>query len=120
MKWNITFSLLAIGLFTLPIILIIAPQTAAQAAYYASQVYIRIFNVLCLTYIAVKTLRSHLKERDPTTIWIPSGFILLGISQYSLVFYYTDHSLAAFTGSLAIRLMALAIFVFVAYRTFYD
>jgi hypothetical protein len=116
--WDITLGLLTVALFTLLISLIIDPQSAMQA-YFASQLYVRIFNVLCLTFIAILTLRSHVKQPDPTTIWIPFGFILLGVSQYSLIFWYINNSLAAFTGSLAIRLMALAIFLFVAYQTFY-
>ena len=119
LMWNITFSLLTVALFTLPIMLIITPQSAMQT-YFTSQIYVRLFNVFCLTYISIHTLRSHVKEPDQTTIWIPSGFILLGISQYSLLFWYLNNSLAAFTGSLALRLMALAVFLFVAYQTFYS
>jgi hypothetical protein len=117
--WNITFSLLSVALITFLLILIIIPQSMIQA-YYEVQVYIRIFNVLCLTYITIHTLRNHVKQPDPTTIWIPQGFILLGVSQYSLLFYYIDNSLAAFAASLVLRLMALAIFLFVAYQSFYN
>jgi hypothetical protein len=117
--WNITFSLLTVGLFILLLIVIINPQSTIQA-YYESQLYIRIFNVVCLAYVAIQTLRSHVKQLDPTTIWIPQGFILLGVSQYSLLFYYTDNSHMAFAASLVLRLMALTIFLFVACRSFYS
>jgi hypothetical protein len=117
--WDLTFSVLAVVLVALLLRLFVAPQSALQA-YLASKVYIRLFNVACLSYIAIHTLRSHTKEPDPTTIWIPLGFILMAVSQYSLLFFDTDNSLAAFTGALALRLLALVIFLFVAYRTFYS
>jgi hypothetical protein len=115
--WDITFSLLIIGLVTLFLVIFIFPQFASND-YNASQMYIRIFNVICLSYIAIHTLRTHIRNPDPTTIWVPLGFILLAISQYSLLFWYTDNSLAAFTGSLTLRIMALAVFLAVAYRSF--
>jgi hypothetical protein len=116
--WNITLSLFAVVLIILVLVVIVPPQFT-MPTYAGIQVYVRIFNIICLGYVAINTLRSHVKAPDPTTIWIPMGFILLAISQYSLLFYYSDASLAAFTGSLAIRLAALVVFLLVAYRTFY-
>jgi hypothetical protein len=118
LMWDLTFSLLAVVLMALLFMLFVAPQSALQA-YSDVVMYIRILNVACLTYVAIHTLRSHVKEPDPTTIWIPSGFILLGISQYSLLFFQTDPYGAAFIGALSLRLLALAVFLFVAYKTFY-
>jgi hypothetical protein len=115
--WDITFSLLIVSIIALFLMIFIFPQVALSN-YNASQMYIRVFNVICLSYIAIHTLRSHIRKPDPTTIWIPLGFILLAISQYSLLFWYTDNSLAAFTGSLTLRLMALVVFLAVAYRSF--
>jgi hypothetical protein len=100
-------------------VIFIFPQVASND-YNDSQMYIRFFNVICLAYIAIHTLRTHMRKSDPTTIWVPLGFIMLAISQYSLLFWYTDHSLAAFTGSLALRLMALAVFLVVSYRSFHE
>jgi hypothetical protein len=116
--WDVTLSLLAVALFTLILLLFNASQSSLEN-YDNAQVYIRVFNVFCLFYVAIHTLRSHIRKPDPATIWIPLGFILLGISQYSLLFFYIDRSLAAFTGALVIRLMALAVFLSVSYRTFY-
>jgi hypothetical protein len=115
--WDLTFSLLIVSLIASFIATFIFPQVTSSS-YTASQMYVRVFNVICLSYIAIHTLRSHIKKPEPTTIWIPLGFILLAISQYSLLFWYTDNSLAAFTGSLALRLMALAVFLVVSYRSF--
>jgi hypothetical protein len=117
--WDVTFSLLIISLIILFIVAFIFPQTASDN-YTASQIYVRVFNVICLSYIAIHTLRSHISKPDPTTIWVPLGFILLAASQYSLLFWYTDNSLAAFTGSLVLRLTALAVFLVVSYSSFHE
>jgi hypothetical protein len=117
--WNITLSVLIVALIALLLTVFINPQIAPDSLP-ASTLYIRIFGIFCLTYIAIHTLRSHVKNSDPATIWIPQGFILLAIGQYSFLFWYTDTSLAAFWGSLALRLLALAVFLFVAYRAFYS
>jgi hypothetical protein len=95
-----------------------APQLAID--YIAANQYLRIFNVFCLTYVVIFTLHRHIKNNlDPTTIWIPSGFIFLAVSQYSLLFWYMDYSFSAFVGALILRFIGLWIFVFVAYRSFY-
>ena len=118
LMWDLTFSLLAVVLVALLFMLFVASQSALQA-YSDAVMYIRIFNIACLAYVAIHTIRSHVKEPDPTTIWIPSGFILLGISQYSLLFYGTENSLPL-VGALSLRLLALAVFLFVALQTFYS
>lgn len=117
--WNITLSLLIVSLIALFLFAFIFPQVATQS-YTASQVYVRVFNVICLSYIAIHTLRSHIRKPDPTTIWVPLGFIFFAVSQYTLLFWLIDHSLAAFTGSLIVRLLALAVFLAVSYRSFYE
>jgi hypothetical protein len=116
--WNITFSLLIVCVVGLFLVSFIFPQITASS-YNASQLYVRVFNIICLSYIAIHTLKSHISKPDPTTIWTPLGFILLAISQYSLLFWYNDNSLAAFTGSLVLRLMALTVFLVISYRSFY-
>jgi hypothetical protein len=115
--WDITLSLLIVSLVALFLVTVIFPQVASDT-YSASQVYVRVFIVICLSYIAIHTIRSHIKNPDPTTIWVPMGYILLAISQYSLLFWYLDNSLAAFTGSLVLRLMALVVFLAVTYLSF--
>jgi len=116
---DMTFGLLIVVLVVLFLIIFVTPQVASQY-YSVSQIYVRSFDIICLTYVALHTLRSHIKKPDPTTIWIPLGFILLAISQYSLLFWYTDLSLAAFAGSMALRLVGLFVFLLVSYRTFYS
>jgi hypothetical protein len=119
MVGEITISLLIIALAALLLFVFVIPQFTYDS-YSQSNVYLRIFNVICLSYIAIYTLRSHVRNPDPTTIWIPFGFIFLAISQYSLLFWYIDSSFSAFIGSLVARFVGLAIFLLVAYRTFYS
>ncbi len=116
---EITITLLFIVLASLLSLTFVTPQFTYDI-YSQSNVYFRIFNVICLSYVAIFTLRSHVRNPDPTTIWIPFGFIFLAISQYSLLFWYIDSSFSAFIGSLVARFAGLAIFLFVAYRTFYS
>jgi hypothetical protein len=116
-KWNITLSLLIVALTASIVVAIIIPQFAVDS-YQAAQVYVRFFNIICLIYISIHTLNSHIKKPERTTIWIPFGFILLGISQYSLLIWAIDESIFAFNGALILRLAALAIFLFVSYLTF--
>lgn len=116
---EITISLLIIALSISFLLAFVAPQFAF-AGYSQANVYLRIFNVICLSYIAIYILRSHVKNPDPTTIWIPFGFIFLAISQYTLLFWYIDSSFSAFVGSLVTRFIGLAIFLFVAFQTFYS
>ena len=116
--WNIVLSLLIVALLSSVAAVIIVPQFTVNS-YQATQIYVRIFNIICLAYISIHTLRSHLKNSEPATIVIPFGFILFGISQYSILIWAIDGSNFAFIGGLVLRLAALAVFLIVAYRTFY-
>jgi hypothetical protein len=116
---EVTITLIFIILASLLSLTIVTPNFTFDI-YSQSNIYFRIFNVICLSYIATFTLRNHVKNPDPTTIWIPFGFIFLAISQYTLLFWYIDSSFSAFIGSLVTRLASLAIFLFVAIRTFYS
>jgi hypothetical protein len=85
--WNMTLSALIVGLITLSLLVVITPQPVWDS-YNVAQVYLRIFVGISLFYIIVHTLRNHEKKPAPLTILIPIGFILLAISQYSLIFVY--------------------------------
>ncbi len=117
--WDLTLGLLIVALIIISLLLIVKPELV-PANYRTAQVYLRISSIILLTYMAIHTLRSHIEKPDPTTIWIPLGFILLAISQYSLIFYYTDLSKAANWGGIILRLLGLIVFLVVAYRTFYS
>ena len=115
----VTISLLIIALTILILLAFVAPDFAF-VNYTQANVYLRVFNVFCLIYVCAYTLRSHIRNPDPATIWIPFGFIFLAISQYTLLFWYIDSSFSAFVVSLAVRFIGLAIFLFVAIQTFYS
>ena len=75
--------------------------------------------MVCLLYIAIHTLRSHLEAQKSKTILTPFGYMFLGISQYSFVIWAFDNSKFAFYGGLVLRWIGLALFLLIAYRTFY-
>ena len=117
--WDTTLSLLIIVLIASVAAVLIFPQFAASS-YMPTQEYFRIFDIICLAYISFYTLRNHIRNLDPTTIWIPIGFILLCISQYSILIWAIDRSNFAFTGALLIRMAGLIVFLIVSIRTFYS
>ncbi len=115
--WN-TSLILLITLFVTSVILLSIPQVDLPSYQFTSGV-LRIFNLICIVYLCAHTLRSHLETPDIDTIWSPFGYILLGISQYSLIIYASDNSIAAWWGALAIRWAGFAIFLIIAYRSFW-
>jgi hypothetical protein len=98
----------------------VAPKFAL-ANYNVLSIYVRAFNVACLLYISIHTLRSYLKTKDSSTILTPAGYIFLGIGQYSLLLWYLGdmNNKAPFYGGLALRWIGLVLFLIIAYRTFY-
>ena len=117
--WNITLGLLA-AIFTTLILLIIISPVFQSSDYQLAQIYVRVFDLICLIYISIHALKSHIEQPDPTTLMIPLGYILLGIGQYSVLIWAVDASALAFWTGLALRLAGLAVFLFVSYRTFYN
>jgi hypothetical protein len=114
--WNITLALLIITFLSL-FLLVIIPDVALPS-YQLASTFTRFFNLICIAYLCAHTLRSHLKKPDPETLWIPLGYFLLGISQYSLIIYAIDNSMSAWWGALAIRWAGIAMFLFVAIKSF--
>lgn len=118
--WIITLSFIIVGLTTLCLYLFSVPLISI-GIYPSLGIFLRILALFCLSYICIHTLKSHAKEPDPTTIWIPLGFLLLAISQYSQLIRAADENYlygVAFIGSLTARLIGLAVFLYTAYRTF--
>ncbi len=116
--WNITFSLIVVILAAL---LLIAVNGSIVGLQFASpSVYFRVISLLCISFICIHTLRSHIQEPERDTIWIPLGFILLGFSQYSMLIWATDAHYTygiAFTGAWIARIAGLSIFIAVSYLT---
>jgi len=115
---NVTFSLISVAVLTSVVIVIFLPQTSF-ANYLAASEYARMFIIICLIYIIIRVLRSHMAKPDPTTLMTPLGYILLAVSQYSVIIWAVDGSMFAWWGALVLRWGGLAIFLYVAYVTFY-
>ena len=118
--WDLSISLLFLTLVTLVIFLTINPQFFSIVTYFTIGFYFRVCNILCLFYISIHTLRTHLKSLESSTFLIPFGFILLGIGQYSIMIFLFDRTLFAFWGALALRLAALGVFLYISYKAFYS
>jgi len=117
--WDITFSGLFVGLTALALLYFIAPQITLDN-YWTINLFVRATGIVCLSYIFVHCIREHIKEAEPTSIWVATAYALLGISQYSTLVWVVDKSYFAFWGSLAVRLMGLAVFLYVTYHSFYQ
>jgi hypothetical protein len=117
--WNITLSMLVVALIVLSLIFVAAPQPVWDN-YNIASIYCRIFIGIGLLYIVAHTLRTHLKKPDPNTLWIPLGFILLAISQYSFILFYVSLSSPAAWGGLVFRFSGLIMFILVSWRTFFS
>jgi hypothetical protein len=118
--WDLTLSLLIILLIASSLLLIFAPQDVL--AYNAKPVFfMRILSIGCLFYVIIHTLRSHLQTPDVTKIWLPIGFILLTISQISLLLtqFTSGYGSIWGWGGLAARLAGLTVFLVVSYYTVY-
>ena len=123
--WNATLGVLA-AIMTIMILLAIISPRFPWPDYHLAQIYVRVFDLICLSYISIQGLKSHIEHPDPTTLMIPLAYILLAIGQYSLLIWAVDTSTFppaatfSFFGALAFRLAGLAVFLFVSYRTFYS
>lgn len=115
--WNTTLAILIIAFLTL-FLPVIIPDIALPS-YQLTSSFTRVFNLICIIYICAHTLRSHVEKPEPETIWIPFGYIFLAISQYLLIIFAVDESMAAWWSALGIRWVALAIFLIISCRSFY-
>jgi hypothetical protein len=116
--WNITLGVLVAALTILTLLAIIFPQLL-WSNYLLVNVYVRFFCLMCLFYISIHALKSHVEQSDPKTLMVPLGYILLGIGQYSSLIAAVDLSIFPLFGALALRLAGLAVFLFVSYKAFY-
>jgi hypothetical protein len=117
--WNTTLGVLAATFAILTLLIIISPKLP-RSDYQLAQTYVRFFSLMCLSYISIHALKSHIEQPDPATLLVPLGYILLGIGQYSALIWAVDASTFALSGALALRLAGLAVFLFVSYRIFYS
>jgi hypothetical protein len=118
--WGVTLSAIVVGIVTMFAAVALMPKFNFENYLIASS-FGRIFIIICLMYIIIHVLRNHMAKPDSTTLLIPLGYILLAISQYSLIIWALGNSsdLAGWWGALGLRWGGLAIFLYVAYVTFY-
>ena len=115
--WKATLGSLIGVLASLILLAIISPQIS-RSDYVNYYICGRVLSLICLCYISIHALKSHLKESDPLTLLVPLGYIFLTMNQYSSLIWVVDASYFALFGGLSFRLMGLATFIFVSYKTF--
>ncbi len=117
--WNTTLVILVALLAVLILSAIIFPQLP-WSSYITINIYVRFFSLICLLYISIQSLRSHIEQAEPKTLMVPLGYILLGIGTYSSLIGAVDLTLFPLFGALVLRLAGLAVLLFVCYKTFYS
>jgi len=115
--WQIALSILIIGLIIL--LLIVNIPDITLPSYGITRNFSRVLNLIIILYICIHTFRSHIEKPDPKTIWIPLAYVILLVSQYSLLLYQLDNSLSAFFAGLILRLIFLSVLLTVSFLTFY-
>lgn len=116
--WDITFSVLLVGLLALLMLDLIAPQIPL-GTYETLNTAVRILNIVCLTYIIVHCYREHKIEKDSMSSWIIVGYAFLALNQATCIIWAICVDYTAFWVAIVFRLIGLAIFLVATYRTFY-
>ena len=113
--WKTTLTLLIALLITS--LLIVSIPDVTLDSYGITRNCLRLVNLMIILYICVHAFRKHMK--DPKTIWIPLGYIILLVSQYTALFFQLDRSLSALFAALILRLVFLFVFLLVSFGAFY-
>lgn len=116
--WNGFYAVLIITALSLYLVLVEPPTYGSQDFGVANR-DVLLFNIACIVYISIFTLRNHFLKPDPQTILVPFGYILLGFSQYSLLILSMGPNFVASVGANLLRILGLLIFVWVAYKSFH-
>jgi hypothetical protein len=117
-RWNLTYAGL-VFIAVISYLIIFEPPMLELPSYRTVDEYFRLFNILCLSYIFVHTLRSHLSKPESKTFWIPLSYLLLAFGQYSSFIWSLETVYVANVGAHILRLAGLSVFVFVIYQTFF-
>jgi hypothetical protein len=116
--WNSLYAVLVLTAVFL-YLLLVEPPTYGLPDYRIANRDILLFNIVCIAYVSIFTLRNHFLRPDPETMLVPFGYLLLGFSQYSLLILSIGSNLVAFAGASFLRVLGLLIFVWVSYNSFY-
>ncbi|MEM2098852.1 MAG: hypothetical protein QXU99_03780 [Candidatus Bathyarchaeia archaeon] len=117
--WDIALGMIGSLMAILVLFTIISPEISLSD-YKIASICVRVISLICLCYISIHALKSHIEQPDPTTLTAPFGYVFLAIGQYSLLIWIIESSYFAFFGALAFRLTGLGIFLYVAYKGFYS
>ena len=118
LSYNFAFSGLLIFLATSVILIFIAPQIPSDN-YIILNFAVRLESLICILYIIIHCTREQMKEPDQNLRWILVGYALLGLNQFSSLFWILYASYVVFWVSLTFRLMGLSVFLFIMYKIFY-
>ena len=117
--WTITISFILVTVVASFMAIIFAPHLSFEN-YRTASAYVRIFILISLVYVIIQAFKNHMANlKQVSTIVTPLGYILLAISQYSLIIWAADESMIAWWTALGLRMGALAIFLFITYTAFY-
>ena len=117
-RWNLTYAGL-IFVAVISYLIIFEPPFLDLPSYKTVDEYFKLFNIFCLSYIFVHTLRSHLSKPESKTFWIPLSYLLLAFGQYSSLIWSLETVLIANVGAHILRISGLTVFVFVVYQAFF-
>jgi predicted transcriptional regulator len=108
--WNITYAGLLFAV-VVSYLVVFEPPMFGLPSYKTVDEYFRLFNIICLAYISIHTLRTHASKPNPKTIWIILSYLLLDFGQYSSLIWSLDSSFAAYIGAYFLRLSGLLFFL---------
>jgi hypothetical protein len=115
--WNMTLSILIVALMMSFVWVVISPQS--KSAYLLGEACFRVFNVVCLVFICIHTLRIYLKKNEPAIGSTAFGYIQLALSQFLLIFWATYLNLMIFWAAMILLVSGLSFIVAVSYHALY-
>jgi len=116
--WNGVYSVLILTAVFLFIVLV-EPPTYGLPDLAVGNRDVLLFNIICIAYVSIFTLRNYFLNPDPASTLVPFGYLLLGFSQYSLLILSMGSNLVALVGAIFLRLLGLMVFVWISYKSFY-
>lgn len=117
--WDVILSILFVTLTVLLVLIFVAPQFDLSN-YRVVAIYVRGIDLVCLLYVTLHTLTSHLANRASIRVLTPIAFTLLGIAQFSVLIWAIDGVIFAFYSGIILRIVSLVIFLVISVRTFYS
>jgi hypothetical protein len=116
---DIVMTMLPLAIVAIPFIV---PTSALASSPYFNYArladlsfYMTLMNLSILSFIAFSSMKTLVRAGNPKLLYVPVGFALLAVAQYSLVLAYFDNGVETFIGSLAARIVGL---FFIAYATY--